>query len=48
MTQQWDNTFLLNVLGIWEVPGGTAVLLQVEGAEDSHCVWPWHDITYAL
>lgn len=48
MTQQWINIFLLNGLGIWQVPGGTAILLQVEGAGDPHCVWPLHDITYAL
>lgn len=48
VTQQWGNIFLVSGLGIWEVPGGTAILLQVEGAEDPRCVWPLHDITYAL
>lgn len=48
MTQQWDDIFLLNGLGIWEIPGGTAILLQVKGAEDPCCVWPLHDITCAL
>lgn len=48
MTQQWDNIFLLGGLGVREVPGGTAVLLQVEGAEDPRCVWPLCDNTCAL
>lgn len=48
MTQQWDDIFLLSGLGIWVLPGGTAILLQAEGAEDPRCVWPLHDITCAL
>lgn len=33
-----DNAFLSSALRVWEVPGGTATLLQVEGAEDPGCV----------
>ena len=40
--------FLLDGLGIWEVPGGTAILLQVEGAEDPRRVWALYDVMSAL
>lgn len=39
-----SNVTFPNALRIWEVPGGAAMLLQMEGAENSGSAWAACDV----